>query len=199
VEPLTEEQRTLAEQYIPLAQNYARYSLKDALRCINGGRPKEGVLDELESVCYDGLMYAARRFEPERGVPFSYFARRAMRFSVLKYLASFRRQSVKRECPTDDTLIDQMNQGDGDLAPDADAEVLLDWLCDKLTDEHAEVLRGLYHGEHQGEIAKRLGLPVTTVMRRITRMRDLIAPYYNYLFDTEHLRKPGTRGKRDEV
>jgi RNA polymerase sigma factor (sigma-70 family) len=62
--PMTEEQRELATQYMPMAQILARQA-------------KEGSMagDELEAEAYAALVDAARTFDPARGVNFAIHAR----------------------------------------------------------------------------------------------------------------------------
>ena len=61
----------LVEMYQPLARSVARRSL-DYARSIS---PAAVDLDDLESIAAEGLISAVERFEPDRGVPFKYYAR----------------------------------------------------------------------------------------------------------------------------
>jgi RNA polymerase sigma factor (sigma-70 family) len=62
--PMTEAQRELATQYMPMAQTLAREAMGAALS-----------IDELEAEAYAALVDAARTFDPDRGVNFAVHAR----------------------------------------------------------------------------------------------------------------------------
>ncbi len=61
----------LVEIYQPLARSVARRSL-DYARSISSAAAN---LDDLEGIAAEGLISAVERFEPDRGVPFKYYAR----------------------------------------------------------------------------------------------------------------------------
>jgi RNA polymerase sigma factor (sigma-70 family) len=62
--PMTEAQRELATQYIPMARILAREAMGASLS-----------IDELEAEAYAALVDAARTFDPDRGVNFAVHAR----------------------------------------------------------------------------------------------------------------------------
>jgi RNA polymerase sigma factor (sigma-70 family) len=62
--PMTEAQRELATQYMPMARILAREAMGAAMS-----------LDELEAEAYAALVDAARTFDPDRGVNFAVHAR----------------------------------------------------------------------------------------------------------------------------
>lgn len=68
LKPLTEEQKALAEQYVPLAHGI----VTEALRRWGGGLPDR---DTLLSEAFFSLCKSARSFNPNRGIKFGTYAR----------------------------------------------------------------------------------------------------------------------------
>jgi RNA polymerase sigma factor (sigma-70 family) len=70
--PLTEEQRRLAQAYLPLARRLAR-PLKRAL---------PGAVDEIESAAHTGLVFAARAYDPRHNLSFATYARHRILWTI---------------------------------------------------------------------------------------------------------------------
>src|SRR5690606_9250413 len=80
---MTEREREeLVVNYMPLANKIAWAKRKTTPICIT--------IDELKSAAYMGLVEAASRFDPARGVAFGVFARMRIAGQITDYLRTFK-------------------------------------------------------------------------------------------------------------
>lgn len=70
-EPLTDAQRALAEEHVPYAKRGAR---RYARLAFDTGSWTVLDYDEFVSAAFEGLVHAARKFDPQRGVSFKTYA-----------------------------------------------------------------------------------------------------------------------------
>jgi RNA polymerase sigma factor for flagellar operon FliA len=164
-DPLTQEQKNLAAEYVPLARKLVK-PLKQSW-------PNEG--DEFESAAMFALVEAARSFEVSRNVKFATFARYRIWGALQdaqRALVALRRRSDQGRTPVvNDLLYGSQEQGRVCLAtndpPVGDeleaAEAVEAWLR-KLPEQHAAACRGIYvDGRTQCETAVRLGVSKSRV------------------------------------
>ena len=157
--PLTENQRGLAAQYLPLAQGLAR-----------GYRfGRFGEREELESTAYMALVEAAQKFDPKRNVNFATYARHRIRGALRDYQRialseNWRGEEAYR--PVFTRLVRGAEQHGRVLgvAPQLPVGALLEskeaveeWLS-RLPYLHAAACRLIYlHGQSQDEVAAQVG------------------------------------------
>lgn len=157
--PLTEAQRALAADYVPLARALSK-PLKAAL-------PE--ARDEFESAALLALVEAAESFDPDRGIRFSTFARHRIRGAlrdVQRSLVVSGWRDDASNAPCVGHLVPELEQHGRVLGIQPDAPVGEDleqteaierWLR-RLPPKHAAACRQIYlHGKSQGEAARTLG------------------------------------------
>jgi RNA polymerase sigma factor (sigma-70 family) len=157
--PLTDEQRELAVNYLPMARQLAhRFSTTWPAHA-----------DELQSTAYMALVEAARTFDPARNVGFSTYARHRIRGALrdcqrLLYTGGSRVANERRPVFQVLRKFDEQNGEVLGIQPDPPVgtwieatEAVEGWLK-RLPKTHAAACRLIYiHGKSQDEVASEVG------------------------------------------
>ena len=171
-EPLTDAQAKIVEENISLADQFACRNVKTVANRLYGQRYKEDLLDDLKEIAYDALMLAAQKFDPTRGVPFPAYAVITMRFALKRFIHD---RANSREVAVDPSNLSELCENDDSWSVDEEDvsdSLVTESLVELLPPSHRAILTEMLRGKNQTEIARELGLPVSTVMGRIRRMRS---------------------------
>jgi RNA polymerase sigma factor (sigma-70 family) len=157
--PLTDDQRDLTVNYLPMARNLAQR--------LHTTWPFHR--EELESTAYMALVEAAQRFDPSRGVGFSAYARHRIRgalrdFQRLIYSGGSRSAAVRGRGFQRINPLDEQHGVVLGIEPDEPVgtrieavEAVEHWLK-RLPRAHAAACRLIYiHGKSQDEAASEVG------------------------------------------
>ncbi len=194
---LTEREQQRVEENIGLADalacNYVYYASSRVHRITGRGE----LLDELKSVAYDGLITAARTFDPNRNTKFSSWAYISIKYKLYRFVCSSEFHEEK-EIPTQEEALVLLAGSirDEGLQEDVECASVIEWMSEHLPPVQAEVLRLLYGGLTQSEIARKLNLPVSTIKGRIVRMRDRLEMVFNSTFGASHERRKAPPRKK---
>ena len=161
----------------PLARRYARTSGQDR--------------DDLQQVGLLGLLRAAERYEGQRDVPFSAFARPHIRGAILHYLrdrasiirlpravqnsaedvgAGFNAASQQRRLlPLVDDLVSQDADHCRDLEQRENRLKLAEVLQELPSQERAALMEVILQGQSLRDVARRTGVSAMTIQRRVKR------------------------------
>ncbi|WP_435009341.1 sigma-70 family RNA polymerase sigma factor [Tundrisphaera lichenicola] len=181
--PLTEEQRALAEQFLPLARKLAK-PLKAMFQHWK---------DEFESAACMALVEAARSYDPSRNIRFATFARFRIRGALVDVgrAMGLSGWETDRENAPNVVTLTPVNEEHGKVLvafePPAvgseidDADSVEHWLR-KLPKKHAEVCRLYYlYGKTQAEIAEDLQCSQSEVTRLHKKALELLSDPYDAL------------------
>lgn len=161
----------------PLARRYAAKSGQDP--------------DDLQQVGLLGLLRAAERFEGQRDIPFSAFARPHIRGAILHYLrdkaaiirlpraaqesdqdigAGFNAATQRRRfLPLEDELISHGNDHWNDLDRREDQQQLAEALQGLPKQDQTALVEVILKGQSLRDVARRTGVSAMTVQRRVKR------------------------------
>ena len=161
----------------PLARRYARTSGQDR--------------DDLQQVGLLGLLRAAERYEGQRDVPFSAFARPHIRGAILHYLrdrasiirlpravqnsaedvgAGFNAASQQRRLlPLVDDLVSQDADHCRDLEQRENRLKLAEALQGLPSQERVALMEVILQGQSLRDVARRTGVSAMTIQRRVKR------------------------------
>ncbi len=161
----------------PLARRYARTSGQDR--------------DDLQQVGLLGLLRAAERYEGQRDVPFSAFARPHIRGAILHYLrdrasiirlpravqnsaedvgAGFNAASQQRRLlPLVDDLVSQDADHGRDLEQRENRLKLAEALQGLPSQERVALMEVILQGQSLRDVARRTGVSAMTIQRRVKR------------------------------
>ena len=174
---LNNDQRDLAERYLPLARALAK-PLKAAW---------PGAWDEFESAACMALVEAAGAYEPERGVKFGTFARHRIRGAlrdVQRKMVALGWRSDASHAPNVGGMNDETethgrilnSEPDAPVGSMLEAEEEIDTLLRRLPSRHAAACRELYlMGKTQVEAARAIGCSqsrLSSVHREAIAMLD---------------------------
>jgi RNA polymerase sigma factor (sigma-70 family) len=175
---LTQEQQQLANDNLRLAFWYANKWHTQATTILCRRDPFE-VMEELKDACIDGLLRAARAFDPAVGATFAGFAVKCMDYQVSNYLrGQFRHKRAPMEALDDnDQPIPRR------FERDVIGRILIEQALDTLEGPRREAFSLLLHGEDRGEIARTMGLRDTRAADNlITRAREQLRPAFRGVF-----------------
>ena len=166
----------------PLARRYARTSGQDR--------------DDLQQVGLLGLLRAAERYEGQKDVPFSAFARPHIRGAILHYLrdkasiirlpravqnsgldvgAGFNAASQQRRLlPLTDDLISQNDPYDSNLERTENKRKLAEALHRLPDRERAALMQVILQGQSLRDVARSTGVSAMTIQRRVKRGLSLL-------------------------
>ena len=161
----------------PLARRYAALSGQDP--------------DDLQQVGLLGLLRAAERFEGQRDVPFSAFARPHIRGAILHYLrdkaaiirlpraaqdsdrdigAGFNAATQRRRfLALEDDLISHQTDQSHDLDRTENRQQLARALQGLPRQEHTALVEVILKGQSLRDVARRTGVSAMTIQRRVKR------------------------------
>ena len=166
----------------PLARRYARTSGQDR--------------DDLQQVGLLGLLRAAERYEGQKDVPFSAFARPHIRGAILHYLrdkasiirlpravqnsgldvgAGFNAASQQRRLlPLTDDLISQNDPKGSNLERTENRRKLAEALQRLPDRERAALMQVILQGQSLRDVARSTGVSAMTIQRRVKRGLSLL-------------------------
>jgi RNA polymerase sigma factor (sigma-70 family) len=179
--PLTEHQRELAEQFLPLARKLA----KPLKTMFTNWR------DEFESAACLALVEAARSYDPSRNIRFATFARFRIRGALMDVgrVMGLAGWESDRDNAPDVVTLTPYNEEHGKVlvaheSPEVgtevdDADSVEHWLR-KLPGKHALVCRLYYlHGKTMGEIAEDLRCSQSEITRLHRKALELLSDPYD--------------------
>ena len=168
----------LVERYIPLANKLAYQKKKSLPRFID--------VEELKSAAYLGLVEAASRFDPERGVAFSTFAYPRVFGAIHDHLRA-QGWGKKTEPRSAVSLDSEMSDSEGCVLKDTlEAKVerndneFLEVVSQNLDKQATAVLRYYFIDAYSmKEVGKKFGVSESRISQLIKRYRDQIRSDWN--------------------
>jgi len=168
---MTTYQQQLVEQYVPLANKLA-FQKKRTL-------PRHIDVEDLRSAAYFGLVEAASRYNPERGVAFSTFAYPRISGAIHDFL---RQEGYGKRGEISHVIsLNGEADGEGELQdllrakPERNDEEFLEVVSFDLGAQAKEVLRLYFIDEHSmKEVGERFGVSESRVSQLIKRYKKRI-------------------------
>ena len=168
----------LVERYIPLANKLA-YKKKRSL-------PNFVDVEELKSAAYLGLVEAASRFDPERGVAFSTFDYPRVFGAIQDYLRE-QGWGKKTEPKSAVSLDSEMDAGEGcalkdliEAKPERNDDEFIEVVTQNLDKQAKAVLRHYFVDAYSmKEVGEKFGVSESRISQLIKRYKDQIRSDWN--------------------
>ena len=164
-EPLTDEQRDLASRYFPLA-------VATASRFCQSSRLFR---DSIYSAASLGLVYAARSFDPSRGIEFSVFAKHRIVGEIQSAMsAGVKKQLLTNRLHNHTPEVEPIDRHD-DFAAIDEMDQALQMLSDLPPMLFSAIKLVIIDGLTQSEAGKRMGVCQASVGNHVRRAREILS------------------------
>ena len=176
---MTKYQQQLVEQYVPLANKLAFQRKKTLPRHID--------VEDLQSAAYMGLVEAALRYDPNRGIAFSTFASPRVFGAIQDHLRSEsmgRRGDYSKVFSLNDRMDDEACLQDTlEARPERNDEEFLEAVSIGLGDHAREVIRLYFIDEYSmREVGERFGVSESRISQLIKLYKERIREQYTEEF-----------------